>query len=60
MFLDSVSSLSYVILIFFEDRGMSANVLYFGSRVVNIGVWHCFFQVFYQLKSSTIFRLQPE
>ena len=38
MFLNSISSLSYVILIFLEDTGMSADVLYFGSRVVSIGV----------------------
>lgn len=42
---------------FLEDSGMSANILYFGSRAVNIGVWHCFFQVFYSFQSSTIFRL---
>ena len=57
VFLNSISSLSYVILIFLEDTGMSADVLYFGSRVVSIGVWHCFFQVFYSLQSFTIFRL---
>lgn len=55
--LHRVSSLSYVILILLEDTGMSANVLCFGSQVVNVGVWHCFFQVFYSLQSSTIFRV---
>lgn len=58
MFLDSVSSLSYVILIFFEDRGMSANVLYFGSRVVNIGVRSFLSgflstQIFYDFRAAT-------
>lgn len=38
MLLHRVSSLSYVILILLEDTGMSANVLCFGSRVVNVGV----------------------
>lgn len=42
---------------YLEDTGMPAKVLYFGSSLVNIGACHFFFQVFYSLESSTIFRL---